>query len=224
MSFDSRETQETISIEEHLGLVHACCQRFKNRGIEYDDIFQSGCVGLTKAAKNFDWNKKVKFSTYAVPVILGEIKCLFRENSSLKISRKLKDLAIKIKYQREKFISLYSREPTINEICKDMDVCQDQVLEAMEISKMPVTISVSENDENYIENDIPIPPEDEKIFLKLSISEVLSKFKERDKQIIYLRFFKGITQSKIAKLLGMTQVQVSRREKFILKSLREELK
>ncbi len=218
------ETQETISIEKHLGLVHACCQRFKNRGIEYDDIFQSGCVGLTKAAKNFDWNKKVKFSTYAVPVILGEIKCLFRENSSLKVSRRLKDLAIKIKYHREKFMDIHSREPTLSEICSAMKISRDQVIEAIEISKFPVTISVFENDGNCIENDIPIPPEDEKIFLKLSIFEVLSKFNEIDKRLIYLRFFKGITQSKIAKMLGMTQVQVSRREKFILKLLREKLK
>lgn len=217
------ETKEIINIEKHLGLVHACCQRFKNRGIEYDDIFQSGCLGLTKAAKNFDWGKKVKFSTYAVPVILGEIKCLFRENSSLKVSRKLKDLAMKIKYQRERFIDIYSREPTINEISSILSTTQEQIIEAMEICKIPIPLNTSENDENYIENDIPIPPEDEKIFLKLSISEVFSKFESKDKRLIYLRFFKGITQSKIARLLGMTQVQVSRKEKFILKKLREKL-
>lgn len=217
---------EKIDIKEHFGLVHLCCQRFRKRGMEYDDIFQTGCIGLTKAAKNFDPEKGVKFSTYAVPVILGEIRLLFRESGYLKVSRKLKDLGIKINYERENFIKLHEREPTINELSQKLNAEPEQIVEAIETSKNPVSLSSPSG--NLEEKDcgiyIPVFFDDEKISIKISLIQIFKTLENKDKKLIYLRFFKGETQTKIAKNLGMTQVQVSRREKALLKLIREKLK
>lgn len=217
---------QKIDIEKHFGLVHLCCQRFRKRGIEYDDIFQTGCIGLTKAAKNFDYTKGVKFSTYAVPVILGEIKLLFRENGYLKVSRKLKKLGIRINYERENFIKIYEREPTITELSKKLDIDTEQIVEALEISKAPISLSVprADSEENDVQLDIPVFFDDEKISIKISLIQIFKTLEYKDKKLIYLRFFKGETQTTIAKNLGMTQVQVSRRERALLKFIREKLK
>lgn len=214
---------EKIDIESHFGLVHSCCQRFRGRGIDYDDLFQTGCMGLTKAAKKFDFGRGVKFSTYATPVILGELKGMFREGcSSLKISRKLKELSNKIKIECEKFINSYEREPTISELSNILNAEKDQILEALDATKQPISLNVSVNDEN---NDFEIPVEfdDEKLSSEISVRQIINTFEARDKNLIYLRFFRGITQSETAKSLGMSQVQVSRREKTLLKILREKL-
>lgn len=214
-----------INIEDHLGLVHLCCQRFRKRGIDYEDIFQSGCIGLTKAAKNFDFSKGVVFSTYAVPVILGEIKSLFRENRALKISRKIKELEIKINYEREKFLKTHEREPSVKELSEILDVDSDQIIEALESSKTLISLDspISENDDNKNSLEIPVEFDDESISTRVSLIEILKTFDKKDKNLIFLRFFKGNTQSNTAKQLGMTQVQVSRREKVLLKMIREKL-
>ncbi len=210
-----------INPEDHIGLVHMCCQKFKNKNIEYDDLFQSGCEGLAKAAKNFDVTKNVKFSTYAVLVILGEIKSLFRSNNYLKVSRRVKDLSIKIESEREKFIYINSREPTVNELSDLLETKPEEILEALEISKTPVPI---ENCDNYNNNfGTNLDELEEKVFLKVSISDLIKNLETQDKNIIYLRFFQSSTQSDVAKKLGMTQVQVSRREKYILNLLRNKL-
>ena len=217
-------TNEDIKIEEHLKLVHSCCQRFRGRGIEYDDIFQSGCIGLTKAKNNFDFSKGVKFSTYAVPVILGEIKSLFRDNDNVKISRKIKDLALKIKIESENFYKFYGRDPNISELSDILKIDKFQIIEALECEKTIVSLdSPCEEDENFQRLEIPVPFDDEKISTAISINQALENFVVKDKKLIYLRFFRGNTQSETAKSLGMTQVQVSRREKIILKILREKL-
>lgn len=217
-------TNEDIKIEEHLKLVHSCCQRFRGRGIEYDDIFQSGCIGLTKAKNNFDFSKGVKFSTYAVPVILGEIKSLFRDNDNVKISRKIKDLALKIKIESENFYKFYGRDPNISELSDILKIDKFQIIEALECEKTTVSLdSPCEEDENFQRLEIPVPFDDEKISTAISINQALKNFVLKDKKLIYLRFFRGNTQSETAKSLGMTQVQVSRREKTILKILREKL-
>ena len=213
-----------IKIEDHLGLVHSCCQRFRKRGLEYDDIFQSGCIGLTKAAKNFDFKKRVQFSTYAVPVILGEIRALFRSSGSLKVSRHLKELSTKVNYERDRFLKSYEREPSISELSDALGIEQDQILEALDASRMPVSLDMPAlGSENKSILEIPVEFDDEKISIKISISQILDTFEIRDKNLIYLRFFKGITQSETAENLGMTQVQVSRREKVLLQTLREKL-
>ncbi len=212
-----------IKVEQHLGLVHSCCQRFRSRGIEYDDIFQSGCMGLMKAAKKFDASRGIKFSTYAVPVILGEIKALFRDNGSIKVSRGLKELASKVHFERERFLNFFEREPTISELSEALDITNDEVLEALDSSKIPISLDAPAGEENDTTTEIPVMFEDEKISFRISIHKVLNTFEVRDKNLIYFRFFKGSTQSETAKKLGMTQVQVSRREKILLKFLREKL-
>ncbi|MBR0423212.1 MAG: sigma-70 family RNA polymerase sigma factor [Clostridia bacterium] len=217
---------EKIDIEKHFGLVHLCCQRFRKHGVEYDDMFQSGCIGLTKAAKNFDPARGVKFSTYAVPAILGEIRLLFRENGYLKVSRKLKDLGIKINYERENFIKSHEREPTINELSQKLNIDSEQIIEAVEISKTPISLSSlgANSEKRNADIDIPVFFDDEKISIKISLIQIFKTLENKDKKLIYLRFFRGETQTKIAKVLGMTQVQVSRREKALLKFIRGKLK
>ena len=121
------EDSKKIDIQSHFGLVHSCCQRFRGRGIDYDDLFQTGCIGLTKAAKKFDFKRGVKFSTYATPVILGELKGVFRDGSlSLKVSRKLKELSNKIKIEREKFVKIYEREPTVLELAELVKALEEE--------------------------------------------------------------------------------------------------
>ncbi len=208
-----------IDIEENLGLVHLCCQRFRGKTAEYDELFQCGCIGLIKAAKNFDSSRNIKFSTYAVPVILGEIRAFFRDNNLLKVSRNLKDLSFKIKKFSEKFAAENAREPSINEICAALGVDTEQVLEALEINKPLVSL----DDDNQKNKEPAAEFEDENISFRVALSGAMQNFKPDDKKLIYLRFFKLETQASVAKKLGMTQVQVSRREKALIKELREKL-
>lgn len=221
------KNKNNINPEEHLGLVHMCCKKFKNKNIEYEDLFQAGCEGLSKAAKNFDINKNTKFSTYAVILILGEIKNLFRNNNYLKISRKTKELFTKIQIEREKFININSREPTIQELSEIFNINSEDILEALEFSQIPIPLenyNYNNNlnniniNKNYISSNL-----EEKISLKITVFNIIKNLDSRDKNIIYLRFFKFITQSEVAKKLNMTQVQVSRREKFILNFIRNKL-
>lgn len=209
-------------VEKNIGLVHACAKRFLNRGIEYDDIFQCGCIGLMKASNMFDKNRGVQFSTYAVPVILGEIKQLFRENGSIKVSRILKDLSMKINKECERFIAAHGKSPSINELSDILGVDPEMVFDAMESSKIPISLSVSDKEEGD-EIDIPVYFDEEKISLKISLMEALDSLNKSDKCLIILRFFQGKTQTDTANILGVTQVWVSRREKIILKELRMKL-
>ena len=215
----NNDYSKKIHAEEHLKLVHSCCQRFRNRGIEYDDIFQAGCLGLVKASKG------LKFSTYAVPVILGEIKTLFQNNTSVKISRSLKELAVKIKYAREKVINSSGAEPTVSQLADMLAVGSEQILEALEICKLPVSLDskFSDDGDERVGIEISVDFEDDKINNHISVVQAMESLDVRDKKLIYLRFFQCKTQSEIAENLGMTQVQVSRREKALLKVLKQKL-
>lgn len=214
--------EREITVQQNLGLVHACAKRFKGRGIEYDDLFQAGCLGLVKAVDNFDEERGFKFSTYAVPVIIGEMKRLFRDGGAVKVSRGLKELSLKATRETTKFISEYGHEPTISELAKILGVEPEQATEALEASRMPVSLTVSDDD-GESQSDIPVDAPDEKLTEILSLKSEIDNLPERDKNIIILRFFKNNTQSQTAEKLGMTQVQVSRREKKILLALREKL-
>ena len=208
-------------IEGHFGLVHSCCRRFSGKGIDYDDLFQAGSIGLIKAADGFDEGRNVCFSTYAVPVILGEIKRLFRDGGSVKISRGLKELSLKTSAVREKLQKTLSREPTILEIAKVLEVSEEEVAEALDAARP--TLSLSEKSEDGEESgiaDIPVDYNDE-IINKLTVGEIRRALGDKDWRIIGLRFFKGSTQQETANALGMTQVQVSRRERAILKELKD---
>lgn len=214
--------ERSIIVEENLGLVHSCAKRFRGRGIEYDDLYQAGCIGLIKAADNFNSELGYKFSTYAVPVIIGEIKRLFRDGGSVKISRSLKELSLKINHEIQKFSSENGREPTISELSQKMNVEPGQIAEAMSASMQPVSLTIN-NDDGESQNDIPVNPPDENLTEILSLKSEIERLDERDKQLIQLRFYNGMTQSSTAKKLGMTQVQVSRREKKILLYLKSRL-
>lgn len=208
-------------IEGHFGLVHSCCRRFSGKGIDYDDLFQAGSIGLIKAADGFDEGRNVCFSTYAVPVILGEIKRLFRDGGSVKISRGLKELSLKTSAVREKLQKTLSREPTILEIAKVLEVSEEEVVEALDAARP--TLSLSEKSDDGEESgiaDIPVDYNDE-IINKLTVGEIRRALGDKDWRIIGLRFFKGSTQQETANALGMTQVQVSRRERAILKELKD---
>ncbi|MGN0616761.1 sigma-70 family RNA polymerase sigma factor [Ruminococcus flavefaciens] len=207
--------------EENLGLVHLCANRFRGRGIEYDDLYSAGCIGLLKAVKAFDCGRGVKFSTYAVPVILGEIKRLFRDGGAIRVSRSLKELSMQLQRLCEDFRQREMREPTIAELSKLSGESEADVSEALCISQPLLSLTSGDDDEG--QTDIPTESPDESITDLLALRQIMAQLEPNDRALLELRYFKGLTQSKTAKALGMTQVQVSRREKKLLNYMREEL-
>ncbi len=207
-------------ITQNLGLVHACARRYTGRGIEYDDLYQAGCLGLIKAARAFDSERQVKFSTYAVPVILGEIKRLFRDGGAVKVSRSLKELGIKASRIAGEFEAVHGREPRISELAQLLGTDTETATEAVNAIRAPISLtSYAENDDGE-SLDVREESFDAGLVDLLSVRQLLSKLDGRDKKIIYLRYYKGKTQSDTAAVLGMTQVQVSRREKAIIGNIR----
>lgn len=209
--------------EENLGLVHLCANRFRGRGIEYDDLYGAGCIGLIKAAKAFDTERGVKFSTYAVPVILGEIKRLFRDGGTIKVSRSTKELSMKITRLRERFMVKESREPTVSELCELSGEEPDAVVEALNVAMPPMSLTDSDDEDSGGQIDVPVAAPDEEITDRLSLDQALCSLEPADRQLIFLRYYQSKTQVQTAEALGMTQVQVSRREKKILAKMREQL-
>ena len=215
---NSTQTFRQEMITGNMGLVHACAGRLKGRGIEYDDLFQAGCIGLCKAADAFDRGRGVQFSTYAVPVILGEMRRLFRDGGTVKVSRTIKELSLKINRTRERLGSDYGREPTISEIATILEVKQEQVVEAISAATPPVSLTGSDEEAGQI--DLPVDSPEETISNILALKQALGQLPANDRKLVYLRYFNNMTQTQTAQQLGMTQVQVSRREKKILLSLR----
>lgn len=210
------------AITENIGLVHSCANRFRGRGVEYDDLFQAGCMGLVKAYDAFDRTRGVCFSTYAVPVILGEIKRLFRDGGSVKISRSLKELSMKATRVRERLSLSLGCEPTISQIAAELSVSPAEAAQALVASRLPLSLTADGEGENS-QLDIAVPSEEEQIVSRVSLSQILSKMQERDRRLIILRYFKNKTQTETARELQMTQVQVSRREKKLLLMMRQQL-
>ncbi len=209
-------------IGENLALVHACAKKFKNKGIEYDDLFQSGCIGIVKAAEKFDKTKGVKFSTYAVTVILGEIKNLFRTGGSVKVSRNLKELYAMINKESDKFYIENSRVPTVEELSKILKKDVSDIAMALDSARIPISLSVADEQENCKEMEIPAE-ENENITEQIALKQLLYNMAKEERSIIILRFFQDYTQSQTGEILGMSQVQVSRKEKKILTKLKDEL-
>ena len=205
---------------ENMGLVHACANRFRNRGVPYDDLFQAGCVGLIKAASGFDDTRGFKFSTYAVPAILGEIKRIFRDGGSVKRGRAAKEKGRELLKIYERLADEKGREPDISEVAR---LAGTEVTEAALIlsASLPAVSLTSREDSS--ENDIPVESPEEQIAERLSVIQAVSGLEERDRAIVRLRYYENKTQTQTAAALGMTQVQVSRREKKILCLLRQEL-
>lgn len=215
------ETKRNEIVEKNLGLVHSCANRFKGRGVEYDDLFQAGCVGLIKAADNFDVTRGFSFSTYAVPVILGEIKRIFRDGGPVKIGRTIKEKSrTAIKFQTELSTEL-GREPTIGELAYKMKIEPEEAAMLLNASMPVVSLTSGEEGENQI--DIPVESPENEINDFLALRQVLQSLDEHDRKMIELRYYSGMTQSKTALQLGMTQVQVSRREKAVLEIIRKKL-
>lgn len=208
-------------IENNIGLVHSVAKRFRGRGVEYDDLFQCGCIGLIKAVDNFDESLGYKFSTYAVPVIMGEIKRVFRDGGAIKVSRSLKEKSLKAQTVREKFINEEQREPTVTELSQLLGCDVNETAEILNV--ITPMISINQFGEDGAE-DFDIPVDDsEQLFNKLSVSQAVGCLNNQEKLIVDYRYFKGKTQSQTAKCLGISQVQVSRKEKALLHKLRERL-
>lgn len=208
--------------EEHLGLVHLCANRLRGRGIEYDDLYSAGCIGLLKAAQAFESSRGVKFSTYAVPVILGEIKRLFRDGGAIKVSRSLKELSLKAGRAREELSKRLGREPALSELSQELGIDECAAAEALAVSMPPVSLTDSA-DENGGQIDIAAPSPETEIGDNIALGQVMDMLEPKDRELIRLRYFKSQTQSATAKELSMTQVQVSRREKKLLAFMREQL-
>ena len=209
-------------VEQNLGLVHSCAHRFKGRGIEYDDLFQAGCMGLVKATDAFDTQRGVMFSTYAVPVILGEIRRLFRDGGTVKVSRSIKELGVKTMRAKEQLSGVLGREPTVSEVAGAMDRPVEEVAEALAAATPPLSLT-EDDDEGGGQIDLPVDSPEERLADLLSLKQVLSSLDEGDRRLIILRYYRGQTQTETAKVLGMTQVQVSRREKKILQYFRRQM-
>ena len=203
--------------ERNVGLVRALVPRFLGRGIEYDDLFQAGCEGLIKAAEHFDPDRGYKFSTYAVPVILGEMRHLFREGGTVKVSRGLKELSMKAVHLSEQIETETGKAPSVSILAEKLGVPEEKCAEALNAAAQPV--SLTGDDENN-ETDIPVDAPEEKITDHLALQQILKALPEEDQRLIYYRYFKNQTQTETAKRLGTTQVQISRREKKLLLRLR----
>lgn len=215
-------SQKSAFVEQNLGLVHLCANRFRGRGIEYDDLYSAGCIGLMKAVSAFDEGRGVRFSTYAVPVILGEIKRLFRDGGTIKVSRGIKELSMKAVRAREKFTKEKGREPLISELCIILEAPEEAVVEALCVSLPPISLTENYDDETG-QMDVPTESPDTDIGDLISLRQVMCELEIKDRQLLYLRYFKNKTQSETARQLEMTQVQVSRREKKLLTEMREVL-
>ena len=209
-------------IEENIGLVHACAARFRSRGVEYDDLFQAGCVGLCKAADGFDPSRGYAFSTYAVPLILGEIRHVFRDTGTLKVGRQVRTQAQQLLSLREKLVDKLQREPTVSELADAAGCDTVQTAFLLGASQPILSLNCGASDDDR-PPEIPVPPADEEIEGRISLLSALDHLEPRERLLIELRFFHSKTQTETAERLGISQVQVSRKEKAILQKLRKQL-
>ena len=210
-------------IEENLGLVHSLCRRFAGRGIEYDDLYQAGCIGLIKATDAFDEQRGLCFSTYAVPVIMGEIRRLFRDGGAVKVSRSVKELGLKISREKQIMEQKLCREPTVSELAEKLGVSPEEITEAMCASQPTVSLTRDDDGESC-ETDLPTVSTEDEISDRLLLDAAFEKLDETEKRIVTYRYYEYLTQNETARLMNMTQVQVSRAEKKILLKLRELIK
>lgn len=219
-----QEAREKL-VNCNLKLVFNLVQRFENRGYELEDLFQIGTIGLMKAIDKFDFSYNVKFSTYAVPMIIGEIRRFLRDDSPVKVSRFLKETAYKVHRAKEELTKELGREPTLNEISDYLDLPREEIINAMEAVQLPSSIHETlyqdEGDPIYILDQLYNEKEEDKWFDKIALKEVLNKLPEKHKQVILMRFFQDKTQVEVARIIGLSQVQVSRIERQALKTIKE---
>lgn len=221
---DKRAREEFV--RGNLRLVLSVCQRFAMRGENMDDLFQVGCVGLLKAVDNFDLSQNVRFSTYAVPMIIGEIRRYLRDNNSIRVSRSLRDTANRAFQIRNALATQKASEPTIEEIAKEMDIPPEDVVFAMDAVQDPVSLSQpvyqDGGDALYIEDSIADERNsDERWLASIALKDAVERLSEREKNIIYLRYFEGKTQMEVAQEVHISQAQVSRLEKSAIKNIKK---
>lgn len=220
------ESAKTMLLQENSPLIKSIIRRFKNKNIEYDDLYQIGCIGFLKAIKNFRCDFNVKFSTYVVPMVIGEIKRFLRDDGIIKVSRNIKSTNVHIKKFVQKFESENNRAPSLKEISAEFKIDENELIFIMDSARMPVSIYTPyENDDSglflidrYVQHD-----ESETIMNKLILKDALSQLNERERKLVLLRYFRDKTQSEIAEVLNISQVQVSRLENKILETLKEKL-
>ena len=215
-------------INGNLRLVLSIVQRFSNSSENIDDLFQIGCIGLIKALDNFDRSLNVKFSTYAVPMILGEIRRHLRDSSQIRVSRSLRDIAYKAIYAKENYVKAHQKEPTINEIAEEIGIDKEDIVVALDAIQSPVSLYEPVYNEGgdtlYVMDQISDKKNKEETWIEeISLGEAIKRLPERERQIVQLRFFKGRTQIEVAEELGISQAQVSRLEKSALRSMRNYL-
>lgn len=204
-------------------LIKSIIRRFKGKGVEYDDLYQIACIGFLKAIKNFDESFGVKFSTYSVPMIIGEIKRYMRDNGAVKVSRTLKMLANKINRYVESYQTLNDRSPNIEEIAESFGISAEEAVVALDSARMPVSLYEKFDDEDETRELIDkLPSEDKEddILTKIQLSSIIEGLTERERKIVMLRFFRDKTQTETAESLGLSQVQISRLENKILEKIR----
>lgn len=206
-------------IEGNLPLVHKLANRFRGRGVEYEELYAAGCVGLVKAVDRFEPERGLCFSTYAVPVILGEIRRLFRDGGSVKISRSLKELSVKAARVRDQLSA--NGEPRISDIAQALGVTPEEAAEALCAGIPPVSLDHGGDDGEPL--PVPSASGEDALIDRLALRQCLSELSGEDREILMLRYFRRKTQCETAQILGMTQVMVSRRERKLLKELREQL-
>lgn len=214
---DKQERDEFI--ESNLPLVHKLANRFRGRGVEYEELYSAGCVGLIKACDRFEPERGLCFSTYAVPVILGEIRRLFRDGGSVKMSRGLKELSVKAARERDRLSA--NGEPRVSDIAKALGVSQEEAAEALCAAVPPVSLNSGGNEGEEL--TVSCDSGEEKLIDRLALRQCLAELTGTDRDIVILRYFRGKTQCETAQVLGLTQVMVSRRERKLLSSLREQL-
>lgn len=213
-------------IQKNMRLVWSVVQRFLNRGYEPDDLFQIGCIGLLKSVDKFDLSYDVKFSTYAVPMIIGEIQRFIRDDGTVKVSRSLKEMGNKIRKAKDELSKRYGRVPTVMEIADYLHISPEEVVLAQEAGRSPASIheTVYENDGDPITLLDQIADQDEELwFDKIALKKAMEELDERERLIVYLRYYKDQTQSEVASRLGISQVQVSRLEKKILQQMKQRM-
>ncbi len=219
MALQENNEKEAL-VSENLRLVSSLCKRFVGKGIEYDDLYGAGCIGLVKAANGFEKERGLMFSTYAVPVILGEIRRLFRDGGEVKVSRSVRELYLKASREKAKLENELLREVTIGELANKLSVTKEEITEAFCACRSTVSLTVT-NEDGESEMDIADNTSEEALTDRITVEMAIEKLKENEQRIIKYRYFNALTQSETAQKLSMTQVQVSRAEKVALKKLRQ---
>ena len=223
---DKQAREELIS--GNLRLVLSVIQRFSNRGENADDLFQVGCIGLIKAIDNFDTNLQVKFSTYGVPMIVGEIRRYLRDNSTMRVSRAMRDTAYKVLQAKEAYMAKHQKEPTVEEIAKMLDLKREDVVFALDAILEPVSlyepVYSDSGDTVCVMDQVKDSRNTDEMWLeRIALKEAVSHLSERERKILSMRFFQGKTQLEVSAEIGISQAQVSRLEKNALRQIRKEM-